>query len=541
MRFRRTHVRPVLYRVGIALVLLIGTTPAHARHSLAAVQTGDPVTSIPPGIDIAVQQPATASSATLAEPAANAVDGDAATAWCPADANTDATLTVSFDQLYHLNGTAITWRGPAPAHYELQTSVDGSRWQAFESRQAMSMSMRTSIDMPTASPVAAGSIRLRFSDPSALPCVAALRVYASPPRAMDLIRGVDLSTLPALESAGKSFSDAAGTRAAEQILADHDMNLVRLRLWVNPPTELNTLADVAAMARRVKQANMKVLLNLHYSDFWADPTHQETPAAWQGQDLRTLAATVREYTKSVVATLDQQGTPPDIIQIGNEVSTGMLWPQGRVYADGRERWGEFATLLRAGIEGARAGASPGHVPKIMVHIEQGGDHDTAQRFYDHILEHDVDFDLLGLSYYRYWQGSLSDVQRNLDNLAARYGKPIMIVETAHPWTLDDQDGRANIIGPSHSLPPEYPASPEGQAFLVRDLLSMVARVPGNLGLGVVYWEPAWIPGVGWKPGEAAVWDNQTLFDPAGRALASIDAMRVTPASVSRSAAATPQE
>ena len=124
-----------------------------------------------------------------------------------------------------------------------------------------------------------------------------------------------------------------------------------------------------------------------------------------------MPTTVHDYTNSVVATLDQQGTPPDIVQIGNEVSTGMLWPQGQICTStASERWGEFTTLLRAGITGARAGASPGHAPKIMVHIEQGGDPGAAQWFYDHILEYGVEFDMLGLSYYRYWQGSLSDVR-----------------------------------------------------------------------------------------------------------------------------------
>ena len=533
--------RTSLYtRLGLLLFMLLGSLPTMAAPSFRVAQAVSSAPGIPPGIDIAVTQTVTASSELPAAPASYAVDGDAATAWCPAVSNTTAELTVSFDQPYDLNGTAITWQGRAPSHYELYISADGQRWHAFGGRQERT-SRRTQVDRSAGSPVSAGFIRLRFSDPTALPCVAALRAFASPTRAAGLIRGADLSTLLALEAAGKSFSDAAGTRGAEQILADHDMNLVRLRLWVNPPTNLNTLADVAAMARRIKQANMKFLLNLHYSDFWADPTHQEIPAAWQGQDLATLAATVHDYTKSVVATLDQQGTPPDIVQIGNEVSTGMLWPQGKISVDGHERWGEFTTLLRAGITGARAGASPGHAPRIMVHIEQGGDANAAQWFYDHIREHGVEFDMLGLSFYRYWQGSLSDVRTNLDNLALRYGKPIMIVETAHPWTLEDQDGRANIIGPAFSLPPDYPATPEGQTFLVRDLLSVVARTPGNLGLGVVYWEPAWIPGVGWTPGEAAVWDNQTLFDPAGRALTSIDAMRVNRARRSVFIARTRQE
>ena len=109
--------------------------------------------------------------------------------------------------------------------------------------------------------------------------------------------------------------------------------------------------------------------------------------------------------------------------------------------------------------------------------------------------------------------------------AARYGKPLVIVETAYAWTFDDQDGYPNIVGPWYSPPPEYPITPAGQALFIRDLLSVVARTPDHLGLGVVYWEPAWIPGVGWKPGEGNAWDNQTVFDANGRALVSVDAMQ----------------
>jgi arabinogalactan endo-1,4-beta-galactosidase len=269
---------------------------------------------------------------------------------------------------------------------------------------------------------------------------------------------------------------------------------------------------------------MQFLLDLHYSDFWADPGHQDTPAAWQGQDLATLATTVQKYTRNVVATLSAQGTPPDIVQIGNEVTGGMLWPQGQLYVGSQQRWVEFTTLLKAGIAGARKGAPEGHKPQIMLHIDRGGDLGGTQWFYDHMLQYGVKFDMIGLSYYSYWHGSLSDVRWNLDNTAARYGKPIVLVETAYPWTFNDYDGHPNIIGAS-TTPLRYPVSPEGQALFISDLLSLVARTPSRLGLGVVYWEPAWIPGVGWKIGEGNAWENQAVFDPQGNALPSVDMMR----------------
>jgi arabinogalactan endo-1,4-beta-galactosidase len=503
---------------------LIGGALLQSLPAMAAGRKPPAATGLPPGIDIAIERPANGSSETTGQPATNAVDGDATTHWCPGAGTSDAQLTVSLDRLQQLNGTGVTWVGRAPAWYQVELSADGRHWRPLHGTRSAADSL-TSFDRITGHASPARFARLSFSDSSGVPCVAEFRVYASPHSAAGLIRGADVSTLRALETAGKSFSDAAGTRPAERILADHGMNLVRLRLWVDPPNGFNDLADVAAMARRIKQAHMQFLLDLHYSDFWADPGHQDTPAAWQGQDLATLAVTVHDYTRSVVATLMRQGTPPQIIQIGNEVTAGMLWPQGQLYVGNDQRWVEFTTLLKAGIAGAREGAPRSQRPAIMLHIDRGGDQGGAQWFYDHMRDYNVDFDQIGLSYYPYWHGSLSDLRRNLDNLAARYAKPIVVVETAYAWTFDDHDNYPNIVGPSFNLPPEYPATPEGQALFIRDLLSVVARTPGKLGHGVVYWEPAWIPGVGWKPGEGNAWDNQTLFDAQGHSLESINAMQ----------------
>jgi len=478
---------------------------------------------MPPGINIAITRQVTASSETATEQAANAVDGDPTRHWCPAAGSTSAQLMVDLGEQQQINGTGITWVAQPAQNYSLEISTNGRQWRSFPGIRSGGQSL-TGFDNAQHT-VTAHYVRLSFSGSAPVSCVAEFRIYSTSNDARRLSRGADLSTLRALEAAGRTFSDAEGTRPAEQILADHGVNLIRLRLWVDPPNGFNDLADVAAMALRIKQAHMDFLLDIHYSDFWADPGHQDTPAAWQGQDLPTLANTVREYTRSVIDTLQQQGTLPDIVQIGNEVTAGMLWPVGQLYVGSQQRWVEFTTLLKAGIAGVHD-AAPNHTPAIMLHIDRGGDPGGAQWFYDHMRDYNVPYDMIGLSYYPYWHGSLSNVRTNLDNLAARYGKPIMIVETAYPWTLEDHDNYPNIIGPSTLLPPEYPPTPEGQALFVRDLLSMVARTPGGLGRGIVYWEPPWIPGVGWAPGQGDAWDNQTLFGPDGQALPSIDAMQV---------------
>jgi arabinogalactan endo-1,4-beta-galactosidase len=506
----------------LILVLVIGASLSAGTRAGAAPSPTSTL-AMPAGINVAIGRPVTASSATGSQPATNAVDGDPQTSWCFSAGTTEAELIVTLDKPRRINGTGVTWVGRAPAHYEVSYAPREGLWQPLPATRLPGSAL-TSFDRVDGQAAPARFVRLSISDSAGLPCVGEFRVYVSDPATNHLIRGVDLSTLRALEAAGRSFSDAQGTRPAEQILADHGANLVRLRLWVDPEGQFNDLDDVAAMALRIKRANMRFLLDLHYSDFWADPGHQDTPAAWQGQDLATLATTVHDYTRDVVAMLRAQGTPPDIVQVGNEVTAGMLWPQGQIYVGSQQRWVEFTTLLKAGIAGARAGAPPGHAPQIMVHIDRGGDLGGTQWFYDHMVDYGVDFDMIGLSYYSYWHGSLSDVRRNLDNTAARYGKPIIIVETAYAWTFDDYDGHPNIISASTS-PLSYPVNPEGQALFIRDLLSLTARTPGQLGLGVVYWEPAWIPGVGWKIGEGNAWENQTVFGPDGNALPSVDMMR----------------
>ncbi len=337
----------------------------------------------------------------------------------------------------------------------------------------------------------------------------------------ELVLGHDISTLQQLEDVGKTFSDHGRVQPAERILAAHGATYIRERLWVNPPMPYNDLPHVLRMARRIKAAGLKFLLDIHYSDFWADPGKQYPPASWQNQDLATLTNTVYDYTRDVIEQLARQGTPPDMVQTGNEVTNGMLWPLGEIYIDGGQNWSGFTTLLKAAIAGARDGNPRSHKMRIMVHIDRGGDNGGSQYFYDNILAQGVDFDVIGLSYYPFWHGPLSALQANLNDLSPRYEKDIVVVETAYPWTLANGDSLANEITDPSQLPSAYPATPEGQLAYIRAILSIISQVPEQRARGMVYWEPAWIPGVGWEPGAGNAWDNMTLFDFNGRALSSI--------------------
>ena len=342
------------------------------------------------------------------------------------------------------------------------------------------------------------------------------------------VRGADTSFTLQLEQAGVRFSDRGKVRPVEQILAKHGANYMRLRVWTNPPPGYSTEASALTLAKRAHKAGMKILLDLHYSDFWADPGKQPIPAAWQGQDLPTLATTVRDYTRDIVRDFARQGTPVDMIQIGNEVTAGILWPLGQIYQADGEHWAEFATLMNAGIAGARAGNPRRHDLDVMIHIDRGGDNGGTRWFYDHILAAGItDFDVIGLSYYPFWHGSFADLQNNLNDTAARYDRDIVVVETAYAWTLDNGDQLGNFIWQTSQLPDAatYPATPAGQAAYFEKLREIIASVPDNHGAGFFDWEPEWIPGVGWTTGEGNPNDNLTMFDWTGAALPAVDAFR----------------
>lgn len=352
------------------------------------------------------------------------------------------------------------------------------------------------------------------------------RPTASPSSVGPRVRGADLSFTLQLEAAGRSWSVDGRRAPIEKIVREAGGNWERIRVWVDPPAGYSTLSDAVTLARRAKRAGLKVLLDLHFSDFWADPGHQSTPAAWADQTLSELEATVRAYTKNALETLSRAGAPADMVQIGNEITGGMLWPLGRLY-DGSsdQNFPAFLALLGAGIAGAREARVHGGRPQIMVHIDRGGDNGGSRYFYDRVVGAGLDFDVIGLSYYPFWHGPLQQLEDNLSDLATRYGKELIVVETAYPWTLENGDELQNILYSLDQLPDAavWPPTPAGQLAYFEALRGVFPHVPGGLGLGFMSWEPEWTPGVGWTPGEGNPNDNLTLFDFQGRALPALAA------------------
>jgi len=321
------------------------------------------------------------------------------------------------------------------------------------------------------------------------------------------------------------------------IMRDNGANYVRMRLWVDPPSGYNDLAGDLALARAVHAAGMRIYLDIMYSDFWADPTKQNIPAAWQGEDLTELTATVRSYTQQVISAFAGQGTPVDMVSIGNEIRNGILWPVGEVDPATGAGYDALATLLKAGVAGARAGNPPRHQLLVMMHYDQGGNSQLSQAFFQNLVSRGVPFDVIGLSYYPFFHGPISAMRQNVDALATQFRKRIVIAETQYPWTLANGnnaigDSTGDFVWETSQLSPGYPASPGGQLSFVSDELSILAQVPDGLGAGLFYWAPDWIPGVGWEPGVGVGSPNVnlTLFNFQGAALPSAGIFR-NPAAV----------
>ncbi|MFD9781695.1 arabinogalactan endo-beta-1,4-galactanase [[Kitasatospora] papulosa] len=330
------------------------------------------------------------------------------------------------------------------------------------------------------------------------------------------VRGGDLSTLPKNEAHGATYRNAGGTAGdAMGILRSSGMNYVRLKVWVNPADGYNDKARVLAMAKRAKALGMKTLIDFHYSDAWADPGKQNKPAAWAGHGYAQLRTDVYNHTYDVLNALKAQGTTADMVQIGNEINGGMLWPEGST-----GNWSQLAGLITSGANAAKAVSSG---TKVALHLAEGGDNAGTRWWFDNAVVQKVPFDVIALSYYGYWHGSLSELQTNLDDAASRYGKPVLVAETAYAHTLADDDGLENNVATASQLVAGYPATPAGQAANLRDVMNVVEAVPNGRGLGAVYWEPAWtaVKGSGWDPVDPAsgnAWENQAVFDYDGKLL-----------------------
>jgi arabinogalactan endo-1,4-beta-galactosidase len=343
------------------------------------------------------------------------------------------------------------------------------------------------------------------------------------------ILGADLSFLPQLQSLGAEFRVDGKPLPPLAIFRAGGFGAVRLRLWHSPSEPWHSTAATLAFAREASAAGFDIMLDFHYSDTWADPGHQEMPAAWRDLPFAALRDSVGAYTRAVVRRFCAAGVVPRWVQVGNEIDGGMLWDTGRVGWAGSawdtpRQWDNLAALVGAAADGVREGArdAKAAAPIVVIHAAAGGDSLGCRRLVDGLLARGVAFDAIGVSWYRWWHGPLAGLAANLRGLAARYRKPLLVVETAYPWTLDDADGVGNFVTSATPLEAGYPATPQGQARLLRELCARVAATPGGLGAGLFYWEPDFVAVPG-GPGDPS--ENLALFDFRGEALPALEAWR----------------
>jgi arabinogalactan endo-1,4-beta-galactosidase len=330
------------------------------------------------------------------------------------------------------------------------------------------------------------------------------------------VRGADVSTVQRALDLGAKYYDANGNAGDPlDILRGAGVNYVRLRIWNNPRSGYNNKAKVLQHAKTAKAKGLKLLVDFHYSDMWADPGKQTKPSAWANHGINQLQTDVYNYTYDVCTSLKAQGTTPDSVQIGNEINTGMLWDDGKVVNDNFTNLGR---LLKAGYNATKACDQSTQVIIHTATVAIG-----PRWFYDGIRAQGVQWDITALSYYCYWHGSLSTMAGVVADVRARYGRPVVLAETAYPYTTANHDGTANVITDAQPCA-GYPATPAGQAANFTAVQN-TARSAG--AIGVFYWEPAWyaVRGNGWDPADIANsgngWENQAVFDRTGRLLPAI--------------------
>ena len=367
----------------------------------------------------------------------------------------------------------------------------------------------------------------------------------------DFILGMDVSSLIAEEQSGVRYFDFDGEeKDLLEILAENGVTHIRVRVWNEPYDEEgrgfgggNCDIDKAlAIGQRAAQYGLKLIVDFHYSDFWADPGKQMAPRAWADMDVETKAEALYAYTKESLQKLIDGGADIAMVQVGNETNGALC---------GEDRWSNIQLLMKAGSRAIREVCPQALVAMHFANPERSGSYANYAEYLDY---YEVDYDVFASSYYSFWHGTRQNLARVLGDIHQLYGKKVMVMETSWPYTSEDSDFSGNNVGDGSGLQLDYPFTVQAQANSVRDVADTVAHIPG--GIGLCYWEGAWISvgtesweqnsplweqfGSGWASSYAAAydpddagkyyggcsWDNQTFFDPTGHPLESLRVFRL---------------
>ena len=364
----------------------------------------------------------------------------------------------------------------------------------------------------------------------------------------DFYRGMDVSAVLALENSGVKYYNFDGEEQdVFMTLAQAGVNYIRLRVWNDPYDENgngygggnNDVATAITLGQRATQYGMKVCIDFHYSDFWADPKRQHAPKAWEGMSADEKADALYDFTKESLTQILDAGVDVGMVQVGNEINNGM---------SGETDVPAVMELLSAGSRAVREIAdSYGKDIRIVLHYTNIEDNEEVDTMAANLKEYGVDYDIFGLSYYPFWHGTLQMLEDNMNDIAVRYGKELIVAEVSMGHTMEDyknyekltdSERKGYATKPELAAKVEYPMTVQGQADFTKDFLKRVANVADNKGAGFFWWEPAWIPvpGSGWAtpaslkymndPGPCGnEWANQALFDYEGNALPALEVIR----------------
>lgn len=348
---------------------------------------------------------------------------------------------------------------------------------------------------------------------------------------MDFIKGMDISGLPEMLDLGAEFyDDNENRRNIFELLQENNVNSIRLRIWNEPENVPESggycnLQQTIEMAKKAKHYGMSVFLDFHYSDYWADPGKQIKPRAWENLNFQDLKQAVYDYTREVLIKMKEENVLPEMVQIGNEIRSGMLFPEGEV-----PNFTQLAVLVNAGIQAVRDVALESERDiKVVIHLDQGGRYFYLRDWFDDIIKAGLcDFDIIGVSYYPFWHGTFAEFKETLVKMVQRYGKPIVVAETAHPWRCIE-DG---FVGEQQKKIAGFPATPEAQRTVMDLVMNITASLEEDMGLGIYYWEPVVLP----LEGKEGWCSNMGIFNEKGIALPALGSFQFDRSKMNRSVA-----
>ena len=365
------------------------------------------------------------------------------------------------------------------------------------------------------------------------------------------ILGMDASCVPALEASGVNYYNFEDREQdVFKTLAENGIDYIRVRVWNHPFDENGNgygggncdIQNTLTIGKRATQYGMKLLVDFHYSDFWADPGKQMVPLAWKDMDIEEKADALSLFTTESLQLLKDSSVDVGMVQIGNETNGKMC---------GESDWGNICKLMNAGAGAVREIFPDAQVAVHFTNPEKAG---TYKYYANQLYEHQVDYDVFASSYYPYWHGTVDNLSKVLTEISQGYGKKVMVAETSYAYTAEDSDFWVNTVSSGAPAIPEYPYTPQGQANFIQKMVSTVASIPG--GIGVFYWEGTWISvgntslqqnqalwetyGSGWAssysaaydPEDAGKWyggcavENQAVFDENGKPLPALEVFRL---------------